>query len=298
MTRCALKFLVALCFGTVVCCAQTLSPKWEELTSPDFVKAIKKADGVCLLPMGSIEKFGPSGPLGTNLYVDRIVVLEAVKQEYAVVFPEYFVAGTNDVSNLAGVVAYSAHLQYEMLDETTREMARNGCKKILIVNGHSGNMGLINEFLSADLDKPRDYVVYSMYGPTFRVVPGMPDADKMPPAAAPSKPGADGHGGEERIAALLAYRPELVYLDRAHDESGSAGKPLNLPKGVQVGISRKAELPTGYEGDASGATVARGKALVEFATTRVVQAIQAIKADEQSPRLQTEFFEERQNPIQ
>jgi creatinine amidohydrolase len=194
--------------------------------------------------MGSIEKFGPSGPLGTNLLLDRIVTLEAVKQEYAVVFPEYIVAGTNDVSNLPGAVAYSAHLQYEMLDETTSEMARNGCKKILIVNGHSGNGGLLSDFLNGELEKPHDYVVYTIYGPEFKVVPGMPDADKLPPAAKESKPGADGHGGEERIAALLAFQPELVHLDRAHDESGSGGKRLNLPRGVRwVSPERLSCLP-------------------------------------------------------
>lgn len=288
------SLVLSSCFLSL--CAQQFSPQWEELTSPDFPKAVQKADGVCLLPMGSIEKFGPSGPLGTNLFVDRIVALEAVKQEYALVFPEYIVAGTNDVSNLPGAVAYSAHLQYEVLDETVSEMARNGCKKILIVNGHSGNGGLLSEFLNGEMEKPHDYVVYTIYGPQFRIVPGMPDADKVPAAAKESKPGADGHGGEERIAALLAYRPELIHLDRAHDESGSAGKRLNLPPGVQVGISRKAELPTGYEGDASGATAARGKALVDYAATRVVVAIRAIKADTESPKLQRDFFEERQNP--
>lgn len=297
MLRYALGFFVCLCFGVEFCFAQTLSSKWEELTSSDFVKAIAKADGVCVLPMGSIEDFGPSGPLGTNLFVDRTVALQAVKQEYAVVFPEYIVAGTNDVSNLPGAIAYTAHLQYEMLDETTREMARNGCKKILIVNGHSGNGGLLSEFLNGGMEKPHDYVVYTIYGPEFRVVPGMPDADQLPPGAKESKPGADGHGGEERIAALLAYRPDLVHLDRAHDESGSAGKRLNLPRGVDVGISRRAELPTGYEGDASGATVARGKALIEFAATRVVRAIRAIKADDESPLLQKKFFDERQDPL-
>jgi creatinine amidohydrolase len=296
MSKCVWLILVSLGFGTAICSAQTLSPRWEELTSADFVKAIHKADGVCVLPMGSIEKFGPSGPVGTNLFVTRIVALEAVKQEYAVVFPEYFVAGTNNVSNLPGAIAYSARLQYDILDETSREMARNGCKKILIVNGHSGNNGLLASFLSSDFDNPRDYVVYSMYGPTFKFVPGMPGADKMTPAMQASKPGADGHGGEERIAALLAYRPDLVHLDRAHDESGAAGKRLNLPDGVQVGVDRMAELPTGYEGDASGATSVRGKALVEFSADRVANAIRAIKADEESVRLQKKLFEERRDP--
>ena len=47
--------------------AQQLSPKWEELTAEDFVKALQSSSGVCLLPFGVIEKHGPSGPLGTTL---------------------------------------------------------------------------------------------------------------------------------------------------------------------------------------------------------------------------------------
>ena len=294
MTTTAQKFLLALSLGASACSAQTLSPKWEELTSPDFAKAIQKADGVCMLPMGSMEKFGPSGPVGTNSYLVDALAAEAAKQEYAVIFPEYFVAGTNDVANLPGAIAYSEHLQYEMLEETTREMARNGCKKILLVNGHSGNNSMISQFLANDLNKPHDYdyVVYSVYGSNFKPGPNMPG---MTDAMKASKPGADGHGGEERIAVLLAYRPDLVHLDRAHDESGAA-QHLNLPNGVTVGISRKIELPTGYEGDASGATAVRGKALMEYATNRLVEVLKAIKADEVTPRLQRQFFEEKQNP--
>ena len=36
--------------------AQQLSPKWEELTAEDFVKALQSSSGVCLLPFGIIEK--------------------------------------------------------------------------------------------------------------------------------------------------------------------------------------------------------------------------------------------------
>jgi creatinine amidohydrolase len=286
-----------LSFGAVACAAQSLSPQWEELTSPDFTQAIHKAGGVCVLPMGSVEKFGPSGPTGINDYVNRAIVLEAAKQEYAVVFPDYYVAGTIDVSNLPGTIAYSERLQYEMLVETTQEMARNGCKKILLVNGHSGNMGLITEFLQSDFEHPWDYVVYAMYGPWFHMPPGAPGADKMPADMKPSKPGADGHGGEERIAALLVVRPDLVHLDRAHDESGSATTKQTVPDFVQVGTSRLAKLPTGYEGDASGATAQRGKALIDFSASRVVEAIRAIKVDELNPKLQQQLFEERAHPV-
>ena len=70
--------------------AQQLSPKWEELTAEDFVKALQSSSGVCLLPFGIIEKHGPSGPLGTDLINVRGATLEAVKQQYAIVFPEYY----------------------------------------------------------------------------------------------------------------------------------------------------------------------------------------------------------------
>ena len=39
-------------------------------------------------------------------------------------------------------------------------MARNGCKKVIIVNGHGGNESLLPFFAQSQLEKPHDYVVY------------------------------------------------------------------------------------------------------------------------------------------
>jgi creatinine amidohydrolase len=301
----ASAFLLTLAFlaplpGAGLCSAQDLSPKWEDLTSPDFGQAIRKAAGVCLLPMGSIEKFGPAGPLGTNVYVIRLMALEAVKQEYAVVFPEYFVGTTNNVSNHPGTVAYSPSLRRAMLEETTSEMARNGCKKILILNGHSANLPMLQDFLSTSLSNPKGYVVYAMQGGPPRMSPLTEETAKLPVALRPSRPDADGHGGEERISVLLAYRPDLVHLDRAHDEPfiPAGSRRSSLPPGVLVGVSWFKAVPTGYLGDASGATAARGKALTEYTAGRLAEAIRAVKADEESPRLQREFFEKMLKPTE
>ena len=132
MSKSISKLIAGLSFAAILCPAQSLPAKWEDLTSADFVKAIQKADGVCILPMGSVEKFGPSAPLGTNVYLARIIPLEAVKQEYAVIYPEYFVAETSNTSTLPGTIHYSFNLQVQFLDETVKEMARNGCKKIIL----------------------------------------------------------------------------------------------------------------------------------------------------------------------
>jgi creatinine amidohydrolase len=70
---------------------QSLSPKWEELTAGDFVKALKQANATCVLPFGILEKHGPSGPIGTDLIDVRFITTKAVQKEYALVFPEYYV---------------------------------------------------------------------------------------------------------------------------------------------------------------------------------------------------------------
>ena len=71
--------------------AQGLSAKWEELTAPDFMQALQASKGTCALPFGIIEKHGPSGPLGTDLLNVRYTTGLAAREEYTVIFPEYYV---------------------------------------------------------------------------------------------------------------------------------------------------------------------------------------------------------------
>jgi creatinine amidohydrolase len=56
-------------------------------------------------------------------------------------------------------------------------------------------------------------------------------------------------------------------------------------------------VPNHYAGDASGATAARGAAMVQYAASRLVIALRAIKADQVSPRLQKEFFDRAAHPL-
>ena len=47
---------------------QQLPTAWEELMGPDFVTAVQQFGGVCVIPIGVIEKHGPHLPLGTDVY--------------------------------------------------------------------------------------------------------------------------------------------------------------------------------------------------------------------------------------
>ena len=186
-----------------------LSAKWEELTAPDFVQAIHQSQGVCVLPFGIIEKHGPHLPLGTDLLDVRFAVTNAVKQEYAVVFPEYYFGQIFEARQQPGTLAYSLSTQLTLLQETVSEMARNGCKKIVIVNGHGGNGSLLPLFAQAQLASQRDYVVY-VFGLPNENVAGRP-ALKTP---------FDMHAGEVETSNMLIARPDLVHQDRAGQQSG------------------------------------------------------------------------------
>jgi creatinine amidohydrolase len=270
---------------------QQLSPKWEELTAEDFVKALQSSSNVCLLPFGIIEKHGPSGPLGTDLINVRAATLQAVKQQYAIVFPEYYFGQIAEARHQPGTVAYRSDLQLALLQATTDEMARNGCSKVLIVNGHGGNTALLQYFAQLQLDAKKDYVVY-IYGGA-----GPRSNEPIPAAAAPSKPGVDGHAGEEEIAGIMANAPGLAHPERAGSESGADQKRLALPPGLSTGIWWYASFPNHYAGDAAGATATRGAALRDLRADGIAKAIGFVKADTVAPKLQQEFFEKSGKPV-
>ncbi|MGA9564731.1 MAG: creatininase family protein [Candidatus Korobacteraceae bacterium] len=285
MFRC-LAIVAIVCWQAMSINAQTLSPKWEELTAADFVQAVHQSEGVCVLPIGIIEKHGPHLPLGTDLLDVRFAVFNAVQQEYAVVFPEYYFGQIFEAQQEPGTVAYSLNTQLTLLQETVKEMARNGCKKVLIVNGHGGNESLLPLFAQAQLATPRDYVVY-VFGLPRENVPGRP----------PLKTTGGMHAGETETSAMMVARPDLVHLDRADSESGADQNRLQLPENVYTGIWWYAKFPDHYSGVGSAATKELGKFDQKTWSSQIAEAIKGVKADQQALKLQNEFFEKSQHPL-
>ena len=279
--------LPLLLLAAQVSFAQTpLSTKWEELTGPDFIEAIHQSQGVCVLPFGIIEKHGAHLPLGTDLLDVRFAVFNAVQQEYAVVFPQYYFGQIFEAQQQPGTVAYSLSTQLTLLQETVKEMARNGCKKVVIVNGHGGNNSLLPLFAQAQLASPRDYVVY---------VFGLPNINTPGRPAVKTKP--DMHAGETETSNMLIARPDLVHMDRATQESGADQKRLSLPDSVDTGIWWYARFPNHHSGEGAAANRALGEFDQKEWSRQIAEAIKAIKADQVSLKLQNQFFEESQHPL-
>ncbi len=274
-------------FNTGAAQAQTkLSTHWEELTGPDFVKAIQQSQGTCILPIGILEKHGPHMPIGSDLLTSRYTALHAAEQQYAIVFPEYYFGQIDEARHEPGTMAYPRELQLALLQATTDEMGRNGCRHILIVNGHGGNNHLLPYFAQTQLEKKHNYVVY-IFDQRMPNIPGGPQ----------KKTTNDQHAGESETSKMMVIRPDLAHPENGGVESGADQHHLNLPAGVYTGIWWYGSFPDHYSGDGTTASRELGEFQMKWWVDAVTKALTAIKADHESLKLQNEFYEKSEHPF-
>ncbi len=270
--------------------AQQIPFRLEELTAPDYLKAVEKSSKTCILPIGVFEKHGPHLPLGTDLYTAREYALRAAEKEYTVVFPWYYFSQINEARHQPGTIAYSPELIWKMLQETLNELARNGFDKIIIVNGHGGNNAFLNFFGMAQLSERRSYSLY-WFQPSDD-----PEVVKKAEELTQHDP-YNAHAGNEESSVIKTIKPDLVHLDRTGQQSGIDQDRLkNLPN-VYTGIWWYAKYPNHYGGDGTKANAEAGELLINSTVDQLVKMIQAVKKDEIVPALQRQFFYESENPL-
>ena len=284
LRKAMIMVLTMLLYCTLFSKAQTFPSRWDELTASDWQNALVKSNYTCILPIGILEKHGPHVPMGSDLIRVREYAARAARQEYAVVFPDYYYGQINEAKHQPGVFALEERVVWDLMEATCNEIARNGFKKIVIINGHGGNPEMIRYFIQTRLEKQRNYAVYFFE----------PNSDsaytKQLAAMRKSNPAGDQHAGERETSELLYLRPELVKMDSAGNESGANQKRLSIPN-VYTAIWWYANYPNHYAGEGGKATAALGKLIVEHTISQLVTALKAIKADTKTLELQKEFFD-------
>lgn len=281
---------VFLMLSVILVYAQQLPFRFEELTTPDYIKAVEKSSKTCILPIGVFEKHGPHLPLGTDLYIAREYALRAAAKEYTVVFPWYYFSQINEAKHQPGTIAYSPELIWKILQETLNELARNGFDKIIIVNGHGGNNAFLNFFGMAQLSERRSYSLY-WFQPTDD-----PEVIKKAEELTQHDP-FNAHAGNEESSVLKAIVPDLAHLDRASQQSGVDQERLKNLNNVYTGIWWYAKFPNHYGGDGTRANAKAGELLINSTVDQLVRMIQQVKKDEVVPALQKQFFDQSDNPL-
>jgi len=271
--------------------SQALSVQWEELTASDFPDAVKRARGVCVLPIGVVEKHGPCLPLGTDVMVAREISLRAARQEYAVVFPSYCFGQIWEARHQPGCIALPPALLTPLLQAVCDEIHRNGFTKIVILNWHGGNRNWLHFFCQGQLASRRQYVVYlsrRWLGP-----------DTEARLEAMRKSDVTGHADEQETSVLLVIRPDLVRLERGATESGlPQGRLAGVSASAFTGISWYADFPNHYAGIATHAAPELGSFVLAAEVRSLVEALRLIKDDRQTVELQNDFFARCERPLQ
>ncbi|WP_298300355.1 creatininase family protein [Hydrotalea sp.] len=277
-------FLLLLFLQSQKIDAQRLPARWDELTASDWDKALQASNYTCILPIGILEKHGPHVPIGSDLIRVREYAARATQKAYAVVFPDYFYGQINEARHQPGVFALKERVVWDLLEATCDEIARNGFKKIIIINGHGGNPELIRYFIQTRLEQPHNYAVYFFEPHSDSVY--LQQLIKLHQ----SPINGDMHAGENETSELLYLRPELVKMDSAKNESGKNLNRWHIPN-VYTAIWWYADFPNHYAGEGDKATPALGKLLVNHVVDQLADAIKAVKADTTTIPLQNEFFE-------
>ncbi|MFN8242061.1 MAG: creatininase family protein [Bacteroidales bacterium] len=286
-----LIFLLLLLLSVAVVSGQVtreLPFKYEEITSPEFAKAVEKAGGVCIIPIGIMEKHGPHLPLGTDLFEIREVATNAARKEYAIVFPPYYTGQIFEAKHQPGAIAYSNDLMWKMLDETCRELSRNGLRKIILANGHGGNNAFLQYFCQSQLSGDRDYVVVLFQG-----------SEETPfdkEIASLKKAKLDGHAGEEETSMMYFIRPDLVNTSAMTSESGLDQDRLARLTNGYTGIWWYAKYPNHFASDITRADRRLGELLVERDGLLLSRLVKFMKTDNSVETLQKEFIKRAGNP--
>jgi creatinine amidohydrolase len=250
---------------------------------------VERCGGVCLVALSVLERHGHHLPLGTDMYQGRAVLERAARLEPALLYPDYVYTQISEARHLPGTISLDGDVVLALLDNVCREIARNGLKKIVLVNAHGGNRALIPYFVDRQREQRRDYVVYGISGVGGGQRPEVP-WDRA----------VDGHAGPGETSMMLATRPDLVHMERipADEEWRPRGRLQAMREaGVETGMRWYADYPTHYAGDAHPATAEAGERLLDARAAAVARAVRAVKADAESARLQETFYSGAARPM-
>lgn len=265
---------------------------WEEQNVNSFRESLEMTKGVCVFPIGCIEKHGNHLPLGTDVYTSREIAARAAKIEEVMIFPSWPLGIVAEVKHKAGTVAVSSQLQFTVMEAIFEEISRNGYKKIVICSGHGGNTNFLNYFTQACLEKKRDYVVYN--AACLRLT--QEQYDYLTEKYGTIPPG--GHADFNETSSIMAIRPDLVHMEQMDpkDSIGTGRASWYESHGVSTGINWYAEHPAHFAGDPTGASAKYGQELLDIQAANLAEVLHRIKNDDMIPELFAEFYAQHDRP--
>jgi creatinine amidohydrolase len=224
-----------------------------DLTQPEIAGQLTK-NPLVILPAGSVEQHAAHLPTGTDIFAANVISHAVAERMDGLVLPGGPLGVTPMHMPYAGTISLSPDTYMRLVKETCISTAQHGAKELLILNWHEGNsapLAIAAESLHREhgmsvVTVHACYVAAEMYGPQCNGLT---------------------HGGEIEALAVLAYRPDLVHLDRIDRGSDrSLGHKMDklrrTPTFQPVLTDIRSIAPTGWYGTPEHATIEKAERML------------------------------------
>ena len=244
---------------------------WADLKSTDFA-SLDRARCIAVLPVAAIEQHGPHLPLNVDTTLVEGVIAAALPHltaDLPVLFlPTQAVGLSPEHAAFAGTLTLKAETVLRLWTELAESVAASGVKKIVLLNSHGGQVGLL-DVVARDLRARLSLLVYSVNW--FN----LPLLDEQG-ASLSSLFSADEHrfgihAGEIETSMMLALKPDQVDMTMAQNfRSTAQDRAENFPilgdgKSAKLAWQMQDYNPHGAVGNAAAASAEKGRAVVNAA---------------------------------
>ncbi len=250
---------------------------WAEMSWRDFAAA-DMGKVVAVLPVAAVEQHGPHLPVGVDMFINEGYFARAVKRipddMSVLILPIQAIGKSNEHIEYPGTLTFSLETVTRAWTEIGDSVARTGCRKLIFMNSHGGNVPVIDAVARELRVRHRMLAVHAGW---HRL--GYP-ADLF--SAVERAHGI--HGGDAETSLMLAFKPETVRMDKAQNFASSAiaieqeFKHLRVTQPIGFGWMSSDLHELGTAGDASNATAAKGEACAEHGADAFIDLLRDVLA--------------------
>ncbi len=231
------------------------------------LNAAAKEDAIVLLPVASIEQHGPHLATGVDTFLageacTRTALLVTEKRPI-VVAPTLWMGLAEHHIAFGGTFSISLPTYHALLRDLCGSIGRAGFNKILIVNGHGGNIAALAALttdLTHELNLPIATTdVYALAHESGEYEEVLEDQAGVQ------------HAGEAETSMMMAAFGDCVRSNKIPEAFGPS--TLATKKALLVWKSFKEMTPSGVRGDARKATAGKGEKLLEIASRLLAEKL-------------------------
>lgn len=237
---------------------------WAGKTAPE-VQGIAQEDGsILIVPVGSIEQHGDHLPVSTDtILVDAVAHAGAKRIADDVpllVTPTVWHGYSPHHLPFGGTITLDVEELIDVLEAVADSALENGFNSLLLLNGHGGNMSIIDNAVKTI---GREHPEATVHGLTYFTL-----ATRFIDDIRDSEPGGMSHGGEFETSLMMHLRPDLVRADRmeaTHKEATFDYESTDLMDGGELGTYRTFDeySDSGAIGAPELASAEKGEAILE-----------------------------------